>query len=136
MQSQIEQLKARALQELESIDNAKDFDAWRVRYLGKKSELTGVLRGLAALSLDERKTVGALANQGWRPGPGAGDPLGERSPLHSDTGEIRVDPDRRIFALATLRSACGSAPAGTAFEAGALRVQVLHSDATVAAISN
>jgi len=63
MQSQIEALKATALQKLESIDNAKDLDAWRVRYLGKKSELTGILRGLATLSLEERKTVGALANQ-------------------------------------------------------------------------
>ncbi len=63
MQPQIEQLKTRALQELETIANAKDLDAWRVRYLGKKSELTSILRGLAALSLEEKKTIGALANQ-------------------------------------------------------------------------
>ena len=63
MLQQLEELKSKALRELESIDNIKELDSWRVRYLGKKSSLTTILRGLATLSLNERKTVGARANQ-------------------------------------------------------------------------
>ncbi len=63
MIEQIEQLKARALQELAAISQPPDLEAWRIRYLGKKSELTAILRSLATLSLEEKKTTGALANQ-------------------------------------------------------------------------
>ena len=63
MLQQLEELKSKALQELESINNFKELDSWRVHYLGKKSSLTTILRGLATLPLDERKTVGARANQ-------------------------------------------------------------------------
>jgi phenylalanyl-tRNA synthetase alpha chain len=63
MSGQVEELKQKALRELEGIDNVKDLEAWRVHYLGKKSPLTGILRGLAALSIEERKTVGGAANQ-------------------------------------------------------------------------
>jgi phenylalanyl-tRNA synthetase alpha chain len=38
-------------------------ESWRVRYLGRKSELTNILRSLASLPLEERKTVGAYANK-------------------------------------------------------------------------
>jgi len=63
MLEKIEEIKATALKELDGIDNPKDLEAWRVRYLGKKSEMTGILRGLSALSIEERKAVGAAANK-------------------------------------------------------------------------
>ncbi len=63
MLQQLEQLKQKALQELESISNIKELESWRVRYLGKKSELTGILHSLATLPLEERKAVGARANE-------------------------------------------------------------------------
>jgi phenylalanyl-tRNA synthetase alpha chain len=63
MLPQLEALKSKALQELESIDDLRDLDFWRVYYLGKKSSLTTMLRGLATLPLDERKTFGTHANQ-------------------------------------------------------------------------
>ena len=63
MLKQLEELKLKALQELEGIDNPKELDAWRVQYLGKKSPLTAILRGLSTLPIDERKTIGARANQ-------------------------------------------------------------------------
>jgi phenylalanyl-tRNA synthetase alpha chain len=63
MLKQLEELKQKAAQELEAVTNVKELEAWRVRYLGKKSELTNILRGLASLSIDERKQVGALANE-------------------------------------------------------------------------
>ncbi|MFH1169645.1 MAG: phenylalanine--tRNA ligase subunit alpha, partial [Chloroflexota bacterium] len=63
MRQQLEELKTRALGDLGNIGDVKGLEAWRVLYLGKKSQLTAALRGLAALPIDERKTVGALANQ-------------------------------------------------------------------------
>jgi phenylalanyl-tRNA synthetase alpha chain len=61
--NQLEELKAQALSELDAVDDNKKLDLWRVRYMGKKSRLNEVLRGLAALSIEEKKTVGAEANR-------------------------------------------------------------------------
>jgi len=63
MLQRLEELKVNARQELEGIDNIKGLESWRVRYLGRKSELTNILRGLAALPLEEKKAVGACANE-------------------------------------------------------------------------
>jgi phenylalanyl-tRNA synthetase alpha chain len=63
MLEKIEEIKTEALKQIDSIDNVKDLESWRVHYLGKKSPLTQILRGLATLSMEERKAVGAAANQ-------------------------------------------------------------------------
>ncbi|RLC61182.1 MAG: phenylalanine--tRNA ligase subunit alpha [Chloroflexi bacterium] len=63
MLDQLKELKQRAFQELNEIDDIKELESWRVRYLGKKSELIKVLRSLAILPLEERKAVGAYANE-------------------------------------------------------------------------
>jgi len=63
MRQQLEELKLTAQKELEDITSSKGLEAWRVRCLGKKSKLTGVLRNLATLSLEDRKMVGAQANE-------------------------------------------------------------------------
>jgi phenylalanyl-tRNA synthetase alpha chain len=62
MINQLEQIKQRAAGELETLNDLSELEAWRVRYLGKKSELTQVLRGLAALPIEEKKAVGSAAN--------------------------------------------------------------------------
>jgi phenylalanyl-tRNA synthetase alpha chain len=63
MLEKIEEIKTEALKQIDGIDNVKDLESWRVHYLGKKSPLTQILRGLATLSMEERKAVGAAANQ-------------------------------------------------------------------------
>jgi len=63
MLKQLEELKLNALQELEEISDIKQLEPWRVRYLGKKSQLTKILRSLAILPLEERKAVGVFANE-------------------------------------------------------------------------
>jgi len=55
-------MKNRAQAELELISENSALEAWRVRYLGKKSELTQILRGLSELSIEEKKAVGSAAN--------------------------------------------------------------------------
>jgi phenylalanyl-tRNA synthetase alpha chain len=62
MLEQIKNLRAQALEELNKIDNLRELELWRVRHLGKKSNLTYILRSLAALPLEERREVGAQAN--------------------------------------------------------------------------
>jgi phenylalanyl-tRNA synthetase alpha chain len=63
MLNEIEKIKTEAQKQLAGINNPKDLEAWRVQYLGKKSPLTQILRGLTSLSIEERKAVGAAANQ-------------------------------------------------------------------------
>ena len=63
MISQLEELKSSALKELAGASNPNELEAWRVCYLGRKSLLNNALRSLAELPLEERKRVGALANQ-------------------------------------------------------------------------
>ena len=63
MLNKVDEIKTEALKQLAGIKNPKDLEAWRVQYLGKKSPLTQILRGLTSLSIEERKAVGAAANQ-------------------------------------------------------------------------
>jgi phenylalanyl-tRNA synthetase alpha chain len=63
MLNKIEEIKTEALKQLASINDIKELEAWRVQYLGKKSPLTQILRGLSALSIEEKKAVGASSNQ-------------------------------------------------------------------------
>jgi phenylalanyl-tRNA synthetase alpha chain len=63
MLERLKDLRVRALEELNKIGNARELELWRVRYLGKRSDLTQVLRSLTALALEERRQVGAEANE-------------------------------------------------------------------------
>ena len=63
MLEKLEVIEDRARRELGGIEAAQGLEEWRVRYLGRRSELTQVLRGLASLPIDERKAVGARANE-------------------------------------------------------------------------
>jgi len=63
MLQQLRELEQSALEELEAVSDVKELELWRVRYLGKKSQLTTALRGLAALPVEARKTAGARANR-------------------------------------------------------------------------
>jgi phenylalanyl-tRNA synthetase alpha chain len=63
MKEKIEEIKTEALKQLGGINDSKELETWRVQYLGKKSPLTQILRGLTELSIEERKAVGAAANQ-------------------------------------------------------------------------
>ncbi len=60
---QLEKLRTKAFEELTGIKHTRDLESWRVYYLGKKSELTRILRGISTLPLDDRKVIGNLANK-------------------------------------------------------------------------
>ncbi len=59
----LEELRSLALKELSSVQDEKTLEGWRVQYLGKKSQVTQALRGLAELPVEERRMAGAMANE-------------------------------------------------------------------------
>ena len=63
MLDRIEGLKNSAREELADIKDAKELELWRIKYLGRKSDLTGILRGLAQIPIEERKNIGAKAGE-------------------------------------------------------------------------
>ena len=54
MQEQIAMIKQNALNEIANAKDAKQLEEVRVKYLGKKGELTLILRGMGGLSQEER----------------------------------------------------------------------------------
>lgn len=60
---EIEEIKVRALRELDAIEQVGGLDEWRVTFLGRRSELTQVLRGVSSLPPDDRRSVGGAANR-------------------------------------------------------------------------
>ncbi len=62
MKEQIEEIRVKSKEEINNVTNLRELDEVRVKYLGKKGELTGVLRGMGALSPEERPVIGSLVN--------------------------------------------------------------------------
>jgi phenylalanyl-tRNA synthetase alpha chain len=59
----LEELKAEALNELKNLNDLKELDAWRVKYLGRKGSLTQKLRSVSELPAEQRPKAGAAANR-------------------------------------------------------------------------
>lgn len=62
MKQQLEEILKNAKNELENVTENKVLEELRVKYLGKKGELTAILRGMGKLSEQERPVIGELAN--------------------------------------------------------------------------
>ena len=63
MKETLETIRREALAALDGAGNAQELDALRVKYLGKKGELTAVLKMMGKLSAEERPAMGQLANE-------------------------------------------------------------------------
>lgn len=63
MKEILEKIKKNAIEELNNVVDKETIESIRVKYLGKKGELTKILRGMGALSAEERPIVGKLANE-------------------------------------------------------------------------
>ena len=85
----LQALKKRLLAEVDAATSLEELEAVETRFLGRKGEITGVLRQLGALSDEERRTIGGVAN------------------------DIKLEAERRISAA---RSRLSSAHASSAAE--------------------
>ncbi|MBU3811403.1 MAG: phenylalanine--tRNA ligase subunit alpha [Candidatus Niameybacter stercoravium] len=63
MREKLEQIKSSALEAINNASDLKVLEDLRVQYLGKKGELTAVLRGMKDLTAEERPVVGQIANE-------------------------------------------------------------------------
>jgi phenylalanyl-tRNA synthetase alpha chain len=61
--AQLEALRTGARDAIAGAADEKGLEELRVRYLGKKGELSAVLRGMGALSAEERPKIGEVANR-------------------------------------------------------------------------
>lgn len=63
LKEQLKKIEELAKSELSSCTDIKALDDLRIRYLGKKGELTAILKQMGKLSAEERPVIGQLANQ-------------------------------------------------------------------------
>ena len=84
MENQLEQLRQKALQAVETTGDLAALEQARVDLLGKKSALSAIMKQMGALSAEERREVGRLANQ-----------------LHADI-EHSLDEKKAAFSAAAL----------------------------------
>ena len=63
MKQQLQAIRSPSLDAIAATQNAAELDALRVQYLGKKGELTAVLKQMGKLSPEERPVMGQVANE-------------------------------------------------------------------------
>jgi phenylalanyl-tRNA synthetase alpha chain len=63
MREQLATIKAAALSNIKEAVDSQKLEEIRVKFLGKKGELTGILRGMGGLSAEERPLIGKVANE-------------------------------------------------------------------------
>lgn len=63
MKDELKKIKEEAVSNIKSLDSLDNLERIRVKYVGKKGELTSVLRGMGKLSKEERPIIGQLANE-------------------------------------------------------------------------
>lgn len=63
MKEQLKSIDERAKDELQKINDTKLLEEFRVKYLGKKGEITSILKQMGKLSAEERPVIGQLANK-------------------------------------------------------------------------
>ena len=63
MKEKLEQIRAQAAAALKNAADERSVDEIRIQFLGKKGELTSILKQMGSLSAEERPKMGQLANE-------------------------------------------------------------------------
>ena len=63
MKEMLEALREASQKAIEEAVDMEALESLRIRYLGKKGELTAILKQMGRLSAEERPVIGQLANQ-------------------------------------------------------------------------
>ena len=70
MQDQLKAIREHVMEELKEVKDTSALEQLRVSVLGKKGELTGILRGMGKLPAEERPKMGQMVNEtraaSWR----------------------------------------------------------------------
>jgi phenylalanyl-tRNA synthetase alpha chain len=92
MLERIEEIRAEAGAAIEGAKSSAELEELRVRYLGRKAELTAILRGIAELPPEERGQVGGAANRARKELEALLEPSAER--LDASELEAKLVTDR------------------------------------------
>ena len=82
MKEKLEKILDQALTEIGAADAKDALEAARIKYLGKKGELTAILRGMGQLSAEERPVIGQVANEIRAKIEAAIDEAGQKAAAH------------------------------------------------------
>ena len=63
MRELMQALRDKAMQAIFEAEDVEKLEELRIKYLGKKGELTGILRQMGKLSAEERPVMGQMAEQ-------------------------------------------------------------------------
>ena len=63
METQVNEIKLNALDEIEKASNLRELEDVRVKYLGKKGKLTAILKTMGSLVPEDRPKLGSVVNQ-------------------------------------------------------------------------
>ena len=63
MKERLESIKQEAIKQIQASDVPEKLNDVRVKFLGKKGELTAVLKGMKDVAPEERPKVGQLVNE-------------------------------------------------------------------------
>ena len=63
MKDKLKQIQQKALSAFQDAREIKDVDDLKVKFLGKKGELTAILKEMGKLSAEERPVIGQMANE-------------------------------------------------------------------------
>ena len=69
MKEKIAEIHAHFSDEMQSLDSTQSLESLRVKVLGKKGELTALLRGMGQLSPEERPQAGQMINEARESSP-------------------------------------------------------------------
>ena len=105
MKAELEAIAKQALEELKGAQDLKVLDAVRVKYLGKKGELTAILKQMGKLSAEERPVIGQLANQ-------------VRADIEQMLEQTKTDLEAKALDIRRCRRDAGRHPAGPEKAAG------------------
>lgn len=63
MKEQIAKIESQAKEDLEKVENTRELNDIKIKYLGKKSELSSLLKEMGKLPKEERPVIGSLVNE-------------------------------------------------------------------------
>ena len=63
MREKLEEISKKSREKIKEIKNSQELNDLKVKVLGKKGELTEILRGMGQIAAEERPVIGSLANK-------------------------------------------------------------------------